>query len=126
MPVKLLAGSGGEDPIEVMLQETLFKVETSPTFEKKQQALITLEYDLFKLDESDQLSEHYDYQELVAALAHAELNTLDSESCLQALDRLEKGGSSVSETDMSPPYGMYRVVYDIVHHLCFFDSDDFS
>ena len=36
MPVNLLAGQGGEDLIEIMLQATLFKVEVSATFEEKQ------------------------------------------------------------------------------------------
>jgi hypothetical protein len=115
-----LASDETDDPIELLLQEALFDIEQSDTFDDKLTALMSLETHLKNLDEQDRGSQHYNYHQLMAVLEVAKLNTLSPISCDDALRRIHLGWDP--QRAIPRLSGMVEIVYDIVLHLCMFDS----
>ncbi|WP_286239363.1 hypothetical protein [Neptuniibacter halophilus] len=121
MPFHLTAEQVKDDPIELLLDKAMFKIEEAKTFEQKLEILKVLEKDLGNLDEPARDSEFYNYVQLTEVLSVVKLSELTQVNCTEALGRIGYGWDPTSEVPRLS--GMVELVYDIIQHLCFFDTD---
>lgn len=121
IPSYLAAEPVKDDPIELLLDEAVFNIEEAKTFQRKVDILKGLEMDLLHTDEPARDSEFYNYAQLTEVLSVVKLSGLTQSNCTDALGRIRYGWDPTSELPRLS--GMVELVYDIVQHLCFFDSD---